>query len=63
MKKLEKELSVEEMTRLHNSHLIFDRALFELWRGRSCVSSVTAARLTREQADAILFKLREYEIC
>lgn len=50
---------VSEMNRLHASDDPLDGAIFELWRGRSIVSSVRAARLTREQADALLVALGE----
>jgi hypothetical protein len=50
---------IAEMERLNRSDDPLDRAIFELWRGRSVVSSVTAARLPREQADALLRALGE----
>ena len=54
-----REPSLEVLNRLSLSDNPFDTAIFELWRGRSVVSSVTAARLTREQADALLLALHE----
>lgn len=36
-----------------------DAAIVELWRGRSIVSSVPDARLSREKADALLVALGE----
>jgi len=49
----------EELQRLLVSNDPLDAAIFELWRGRSVVSSVTAARLSREKADALLVALGE----
>lgn len=49
--------SHEELAKLHESSDPFNNALFELWRGASIVASVTAARLPREQADALLLHI------
>jgi len=50
---------LSEMSKLLHSDSDLDKAIFELWRGRSIVSSVTGARLTRKQADAILIAIGE----
>lgn len=47
----------DELLRMAESGDPYESAVFELWRGRSIVSSVKAARLTREQADALLRRL------
>lgn len=51
-----------EMERLQASADPLDQAVCELWRGRSLVSSVKAARLSREQADALLVALGEMPV-
>jgi len=39
-----------------------DAAIVELWRGRSIVSSIRGARLSRDQADALLIALGEMQV-
>lgn len=51
--------SIAQLDKLARSENPLDQAIFELWRGRAPVSSVTAARLTREQADALLLALED----